>query len=83
MSNIRNGWVIRLDPEGSEQEDDQRTWWTGSAFSGSLHDAIFFASEMDAFKVSKTLADPTAIDFLHDPRPASAKDTGSQVGGKS
>jgi hypothetical protein len=66
---IRNGWVVRLDRE----EDEDRQWWTGSAFSPSLHEAVFFATETDAHKVSKTLADPTLLDFLHDPRPESAK----------
>jgi hypothetical protein len=66
---IRNGWVVRIDTEDQEE----RSWWTGSAFSKSLHDAVFFATEADAHKVSKMLADPTALDFLHDPRPESAK----------
>jgi hypothetical protein len=67
VSNYRNGWVIRHD--GDDAED--RRWWTGApgVFSDSLHEAVFFATEQDAHKVAREIGTPTALDFVHDPRP--------------
>lgn len=65
MSQPRNGWVIRND--GVQQEE--RAFWAAGTYSENLHDAVFFATEADATKVSKLLPELTALDFVHDPRP--------------
>ncbi len=76
----RNGWVIVRDGI----EDEVRNYWTGEDvfFTDDLSKAVFFATEVDAETVAAKVLPhvDTRVEWVHDPRPDSAKMSTRQTG---